>query len=556
MCTRNRSMLILAAAIFAVSLVFTTKTYAIPLYVQDSVNKPVNPRGTWLFVNANPAHPEEPFFEPADSKVGPSSIPLFPKFLPGDFLYIETLGAYCFSCGFGNPGTDNGMIGLFQGQSGPIDTGTDVVTHPTNVNKIPTDIPADFRISPWTIVRVPEAADILSFSADDSFFSDNTSLGFAAALGCVGICKRDTKALAGEISTALDHVSLLSGLIATRLSATSLVERTVLLSIDLALSSVALNSEAVSRFELSRAGYGFLEDLAKAVKLGGKIPDPSAWSLYLSGVSILTNLASLGLSMYADDPPRMDYNVLSLPSTEPLPDFAMFEMNPVVAQQMNQTFSSIIRLQEAISLAVLAYERFQGAVAAGDVAAADMQIRAFEDLMSVYYEAAQEVNTGLRQAPELMASMGIEDSDYRSGELEQAIAEIMSEGFPDEALTLFLELGLTTDDIEALLLSLDDFDTSTMSGSLFDSLFDLTALYGQAAVNTHRINQQQVSEPSTLVLLMGGCIALWFWSALIYPTHSNFGHRRFLEQGGIAFVFACWGHCRYPRTIGGNMARV
>ena len=59
---------------------------------------------------------------------------------------------------------------------GAIDAGTDVVTPPTHVGNLQTDIPEDFLVTnEWVVVKIPEGAEYIFLSQIDSFFSDNGS---------------------------------------------------------------------------------------------------------------------------------------------------------------------------------------------------------------------------------------------------------------------------------------------------------------------------------------------------------------------------------------------
>jgi len=103
----------------------------------------------------------------------------------GDTVSLARLGAY--DCG--SPCIDDrvGMIALFSSSNtllsssqlhrvpGALDAGGDVVTAPTNIGGLATDIPEDFQVlGTGVTVTIPAGAAYLLVVASDSFYGDNT----------------------------------------------------------------------------------------------------------------------------------------------------------------------------------------------------------------------------------------------------------------------------------------------------------------------------------------------------------------------------------------------
>jgi hypothetical protein len=154
-----------------------------PAFAQSSSTTfRIDPRGTYLRIS------------PADAAVGvPNALAINLSNLgifPGDSIQLLQLGSFR---GLGNPGPDTSraMGGVFSTSNvllptnvlarvpGAIEAGVDVLTAPTNLGGLPTDIPQDFRINTDVIgtsiqIQVPTGAGFLFVSALDSQFSDNT----------------------------------------------------------------------------------------------------------------------------------------------------------------------------------------------------------------------------------------------------------------------------------------------------------------------------------------------------------------------------------------------
>ena len=121
----------------------------------------------------------------------------------GMTIDLQATGIFCYhwngsTCpnGFGIPS----VVGVFSSTSqlGPSNilnrvtgaiasNGPPIVTLPTNNGNIPTDIPQDFSITsigeypagPFTVVTIPNGANYLFFSVNDSYYGDNYSTDLA-----------------------------------------------------------------------------------------------------------------------------------------------------------------------------------------------------------------------------------------------------------------------------------------------------------------------------------------------------------------------------------------
>ena len=145
---------------------------------------PIDPRATYLLTNMDPHALNAPAIDLATLGLG-----------AGDQVALQTLGDYCFSGGLSIPvacpagEVATPMIGVFSATNtlldssilnrvpGAITTGVlPVVTPPTLMGGLATDIPQDFRIrlDPFsTILTIPDGAEFLFVGVADTFYGDN-----------------------------------------------------------------------------------------------------------------------------------------------------------------------------------------------------------------------------------------------------------------------------------------------------------------------------------------------------------------------------------------------
>jgi hypothetical protein len=100
---------------------------------------------------------------------------------PGGFGIPSVVGVFSSTSQLGPSNLLNRVTGAIASNGPPI------VTLPTNNGNIPTDIPQDFSISsigeypsgPFTWVTIPNGANYLFFSVNDSYYGDNYSTDLA-----------------------------------------------------------------------------------------------------------------------------------------------------------------------------------------------------------------------------------------------------------------------------------------------------------------------------------------------------------------------------------------
>jgi hypothetical protein len=160
-------------------------TSSVTVAIADPLTVPVSASGTYLFVDKGP--PGYDVASPATtislSQLNfYSNIPIKNQYVglfaqgsfqyinyPPDFVYNASLGAVFSSSvsGFIAPGSGSNVAPF--------------VSLPTYQANIPTDIPQDFLVpsggfNNFAAARVPSGASKLSFTVNDSYFSDNTSI--------------------------------------------------------------------------------------------------------------------------------------------------------------------------------------------------------------------------------------------------------------------------------------------------------------------------------------------------------------------------------------------
>lgn len=182
------STYIFVSLLFSQNLIAQVNTEPAPPPESPAYFVKIDPRGTYLFTNRNPYHPDPEVrkYLPKDIANPASSFdlnqlfydPVFPLHV-GDLLSFELVGGFQYGESSGD-GYAPGLGAVFTDYANFIDAGPytyapDFYSSPTYWNGYPTDISQDFFIPNGKLVyaQVPQGAKQILFTANDSFFADN-----------------------------------------------------------------------------------------------------------------------------------------------------------------------------------------------------------------------------------------------------------------------------------------------------------------------------------------------------------------------------------------------
>ena len=178
-------------------------------------------------------------------------------------------------------------------------------------------------------------------------------------------------------------------------------------------------------------------------------------------------------------------------------------LNPALASISNKLSTDVLEASIYLNAADVSYNRYQGALQVGDSQSAVLQMKAFLFYLSLYNTSAQQASSDIKGfLSELMAN-GVPDSAFDPSLFAELQNYLQANGLPADVLAYLEGLGLSVSEIDQMVADFDNFDGSTLSGSLYGDL-------SQASVDllANTTMPTSVPEPSTVTLLCLGLAAL------------------------------------------------
>ena len=181
----------------------------------------------------------------------------------------------------------------------------------------------------------------------------------------------------------------------------------------------------------------------------------------LCSTATFTILSALGYSTFGlqlinivRDPPDPDFTTIFVPRDYPPPTVSPGPDLPNdVAVLANAAFADLTNLYELVEAWRITLERYQAAILAGDETAAQMQLTALEDYISLASSAAASSANSVSGL--LTALVVISGSvPITQEQLDAGRAELVANGFSPLMLQVFNNLGMSQDDIDELLTTL------------------------------------------------------------------------------------------------------
>ncbi len=199
------------------------------------------------------------------------------------------------------------------------------------------------------------------------------------------------------------------------------------------------------------------------------LADPAA--LTADVISALSNAAGIYFAKLHADPADPDFTTVSAPPTLsfPLPDVLLHQANSAILSATVNDFLSLISFGNA---QLAAAQKYGGAILAGDVASANMQLAAFDQFSSQTRDSSLAVAADLALLGPTMAPVANTDLSASQGQITAAIQAATGSVLPnDTVLDLMSLTSLSAPQINAeIQQALLQFDPTTLSGSLSSAL--------------------------------------------------------------------------------------
>jgi probable HAF family extracellular repeat protein len=358
---------------------------------------------------------------------------------------------------------------------------------------IPTSTPAlnllpapdGHAISTFVDTIIPQYGSQISTPSLTSLTTNATSVAPLVSASSPSNLKNS---IANGLATGLSSISTAVDVVTTGLSSAPLDEKVFDIQLSLAGQFLPQDEQTVAS-TLTFAGSALKASIAD---------DPAAFlvagNLYIWG-TVLPN----ELRAYGQDPPDPNFQTVIVPQ------LVLPTLPTTGNAQLDAAFTLAITdgLKAATYLSAVntSFNRYSGAIEAGDNIHAVLQMEALLNYLSLYNQATQAQAADISAVSSLLGSLGLLTGTYDPQSLIALQDGLQTNGLPSDVISLLQQLGLTTDQINQVDQSVLSLDANSYSGTFADNttMASDTLLQGTTAV----------PEPGSSVLLtVTSCLLL------------------------------------------------
>jgi hypothetical protein len=272
--------------------------------------------------------------------------------------------------------------------------------------------------------------------------------------------------------------------------------------------SSPISSSTKSAFALSAAAFGTVSGAFWTIDFFCGAATAGICALAGTPVAALSSLVAGGLALVAADPVDMNFMTIATPQTVPLPG------NLGIAASLANDEAKAIAITSALLTSI---NRYQGAVAAGDLFWQQQQLSAIQDYQSQLETLLQNIPQDLRDIIKQYVASGMSSIRFTSSQVLAAETQLAQFGLPQDIINLLTQFDLTnTFDISAITQNIFVQDINVLSGLYPDILSEFAdAIAGVSAV----------PEPSSLVLIVFGAVGVLYIRRREIYAHTMIANR-------------------------------
>ena len=202
------------------------------------------------------------------------------------------------------------------------------------------------------------------------------------------------------------------------------------------------------------------------------------------------------LKTYGQDPPDPNFQSVYLANvvmSSSLPTTGNAQLDIALRNALGASAKASAYLKAVNA----SFDKYAGAVDAGDNIHAALQLEAILNYLKLYNEAAQDAALQLKQTQSLMTSLGLAGGTYDPQTLIDLQSQITANGLPSDITNVLTQLGLTSNQMYQVKQSILGMDPNAISGTFADAsnMASITLLQGTTAA---------VPEPSSWAMLAMG----------------------------------------------------
>ena len=142
--------------------------------------------------------------------------------------------------------------------------------------------------------------------------------------------------------------------------------------------------------------------------------------------------------------------------------------NPQLDAAMAKQIQSLAQAALYLQAVNASFDKYAGAIQAGDNIHATLQMEAVLNYLSLYNNASQDASTAIAETQKLLTALGL-GGVYDPQKLKDFQSELVANGFSADAISYYLGLGYTQAEIDALKVDILNLNADSLSGTLADA---------------------------------------------------------------------------------------
>ena len=277
------------------------------------------------------------------------------------------------------------------------------------------------------------------------------------------------KGFASNFSLSLGQVSYFFGIVSTGTSSDTFFTEVVATSLD-ELIKLIIPTLPTDQQNNIDAIWSAVNVIKTSALFTAEYSNPLNWLSFSLAVNsyFLGSVLRPAVDLFAHDPPDPDFLTVYQPSI-PTPPTLPSTGNAQLDALLNQQTLAIERASAYLQAVNASFDKYAGAIAAGDSIHATLQMEAMLQYLYLYDQAAQDSAAAIQSTENLLASLGLATSTYDPQQLVSLQNQIAADGLPANMVSLLNQVGLSSTQIDQVKQHILNLNPDGYSGTLTDA---------------------------------------------------------------------------------------